>query len=296
MSGNFSRRNFLKTAAITASAALLYECGQKPSGESPSPKDALHLGVMTYTLARDWDIETIIKNLTETNFECVELRTTHTHGVEVDLTSAQRAEVKKRFADSPIRLSGLASGFYYHSPDPDELRKNIEDTKEYVKLAQDVGAVGIRVFPNMLLEDKGIPKEKTIAQIGRSLREVGEFAEDYNVKIKLCAHGRGTSNIPVIKSIMDAAEHDNVVVNWNCNPSDLEDGGFDENFEMIKDKIFSLHMHELSNIEYPYRKLFKKLLENGFNGDCFAEIDASREPIRLMNYYRALFLAYQALV
>jgi len=251
---------------------------------------------MTYTLARDWDIETIIKNLTEAKFECVELRTTHTHGVEVDLTSAQRAEVKKRFADSPIRLSGLASGFYYHSPDPDELRENIEDTKEYVKLAHDVGAVGIRVFPNMLLEDKGIPKEKTITQIGRSLREVGEFAEDYNVKIKLCAHGRGTSNIPVIKSIMDAADHDNVVVNWNCNPSDLEDGGFDENFEMIKDKIFSLHMHELSNIEYPYRKLFMKLLDNGFNGDCFAEIDASREPIRLMNYYRALFLAYQNIV
>ena len=42
--------------------------------------------------------------------------------------------------------------------------------------------------------------------------------------------------------------------------------------------------------------VIKKLLDNGFNGDCFAEIDASREPIRLMNYYRALFLAYQNIV
>ena len=295
MNENFSRRDFFKLAAVVTSAPYIF-CKYSDGLENSNKKGKLHLGVMTYTLAKDWDIETIIKNLTETRFECVELRTTHAHGVEVDLSAAKRAEVKKRFADSPIRLSGLASGFYYHSPDPGELQKNIEGTKEYVKLAQDVGAVGIRVFPNMLLEDKGIPKEKTIAQIGRSLREVGEFAEDYNVKIKLCAHGRGTSNIPVIKSIMDVAEHDSVVVNWNCNPSDLEDGGFDENFEMIKDKIFSLHMHELSNIKYPYRKLFKKLLENGFNGDCFAEIDASREPIRLMNYYRALFLAYQDLV
>ena len=295
MSENFSRRDFMKTAAAVTSAPLIIgNCSN--AAENSGKKGKLYLGVMSYTLAKDWDIETVIKNLSEAKFDCVELRTTHAHGVEVDLSAVERADVKKRFADSPIRLSGLASGFFYHSPDADELQENIEGTKEYVKLAHDVGAVGIRVFPNMLLEDKGIPKEKTIEQIGRSLRGLGEFAGDYNVKIKVCAHGRGTSNIPVIKSIMDAAGHDNVVVNWNCNRSDLEDGGFDENFEMIKDKIFSLHMHELSNIEYPYRKLFKKLSENGFDGDCFAEIDASGEPIRLMNYYRALFLAYQNIV
>ena len=294
MTGEITRRGLLKSAAVAASAPLiLNSCGA--GSESPKRGGKLYLGVMTYTLAQDWDIETIIKNLSETGFECVELRTTHAHGVEVSLSAAARAEVKKRFADSPIRLSGMASGFYYHSPDPDELRQSIEGTKEYVKLAHDVGAVGIRVFPNMLLEDKGIPREKTIEQIGTSLREVGEFANDFNVKIKVCAHGKDTSNIPVIKAIMDAANHDNVVVNWNCGGSDLEDGGFDNNFEMIKDKIFSLHMHELSDTDYPYRKLFAKLSENGFSGDCFAEIDASTEPIRLMKYYKTLFMAYQDL-
>ena len=295
MKDNFSRRDFLKSAAVAASAPCIY--GPYNDGpKSSDKKGKLYLGVMSYTLAKDWDINTIINNLTEAKFDCVELRTTHAHGVEVNISATQRAEVKKRFEASPVRLSGLASGFYYHSPDPDELRKNIDGTKKYVKLAHDVGAVGIRVFPNMLLEDKGIPKEKTIEQIGESLRKIGEYAKDYNVKIKLCAHGKGTSNIPIIKSIIDAADHDNVVVNWNCNQSDLEDNGFDENFEMIKDKIFSLHMHELSNLEYPYRKLFKRLNENGFSGDCFAEIDSSSEPIRLMNYYRALFLAYQDIV
>ena len=295
MSEKISRRNFAKSTAAISLAPLAF-CSKNSSPEQSNKKGKLYLGVMSYTLAKDWDIETVIKNLTEAQFDCVELRTTHAHGVEVDLSSARRAEVKKRFEDSPVRLAGLASGFFYHSPEPDELRKNIEGTKEYVKLAHDVGAVGIRVFPNMLLEDKGIPKEKTIAQVGKSLNEVGEFAQDYNVKIKLCAHGKGTNRIPVIKSIMDAADHDNVVVNWNCNPSDLEDGGFDENFEMIKDKIFSLHMHELSNIKYPYRKLFKKLVDSRSTCDCFAEINASAEPIRLMNYYRALFLAYQNIV
>ena len=295
MSEKFPRRDFLKSAAIAASSALLYESCQtakKPSGK----KSELYLGIMSYNIAKDWDIETVIKNCTETKFECVELRTTHSHGVELELTKEKRAEVKKRFEDSPVRLSGLATAYAYHWDDSKKLREEIEGTKEYSILAHDVGAVGIRVFPNMLMVDKGIPEEKTLEQIGVSLREAGEFAKDYGVKIKLCAHGRGTSNIPRIKKIMDAANHDNVVVNWNCNPSDLEDDGFDANFEMIKSKIFSLHMHELSNLEYPYRKLFKKLDDIGFSGDCFAEISASPEPIRLMQYYRALFLAYQDMV
>ncbi len=295
MSGNFSRRDFFKTTAAAASTVLLYECSQ-PSKESSGKKGELHLGIMTYNIAKEWDIETVIKNCSETKFEGVELRTTHAHKVEVDLSPSQRAEVKKRFEDSAVKLVGLASGFFYHSDDPAELRKNIEGTKEYTILAHDVGAEGIRVFPNMLLVDKGIPEEQTLKQIGRSLKEVGEFAKDYGVAIKLCAHGRGTNYIPRIKKMLDYSDCDNVYVNWNCNQTDLEGEGFDANFDMVKSKIFSLHMHELSNLEYPYRRLFERLTDYGFNGYCLAEIPASEEPIRLMNYYRALFLAYQNIV
>ena len=48
------------------------------------------LGLVTYQLAKDWDVEEIIANCTETGFEGVELRTTHAHGVEVELGAAQR--------------------------------------------------------------------------------------------------------------------------------------------------------------------------------------------------------------
>lgn len=147
----------------------------------------------------------------------------------------------------------------------------------------------------MLLVDKGIPEEQTIEQIGKSLKEVGEFSKDYNVAIRVCAHGRETSRIPIIKKIMDAADCSNVYVNWNCNPTDSEDGGLDANFNLVKDKIFSLHMHELCD-DYPYRRLFELLVNDGFNGYCYAEIDGSSDPIRVMNYYRALFLALQNII
>ena len=111
-------------------------------------------------MAKDWDVPTIIKNCTETGFQGVELRTTHAHQVEVDLSATERADVAKIFADSPIELAGLGSAFDYHSADSDVVRQNIEGTKEYTKLAADVGASGVKVRPNGFPNE--VPKEKTL--------------------------------------------------------------------------------------------------------------------------------------
>ncbi|MBC8875082.1 MAG: TIM barrel protein [Planctomycetes bacterium] len=247
---------------------------------------------MTYNLARDWDLDTVIKNCTETGFEHAELRTTHAHGVEVTLSKAERTEVRKRFEDAGLKLS-LASGFAYHWDDAAKLRENIEGTKEYTLLARDIGAKGIRVFPNALLVNQGIPEEKTIEQIGRAVAEVSTFAADYDVEIRLSNHGRGTGRVSVIKRIFDAADCKHVYMNWNCDGTDVQQPGFEANFNSVKDRIRNLHLHELTDAAYPYRKLFVLLRENGYQGYCDAEVQASAEPIRFMKYYRSLFLALQ---
>ena len=297
MNNSTTRRNFLKTAALSGAAATVMPgcVSESPSKEeadefklNPNP---LKLGVMTYTLAKDWDIETIIKNLSETGYQSVELRTTHAHGVEVTLTPEERAEVKKRFEDSPLEAISLASAFQYHSPDPEELKKNIEGTKEYTLLSRDVGALGFRVFPNALPE--GVPEEQTLEQIGKALAEVGQHAYDHGVEIRVCVHGKGTSNVPAIKKIIDYADNPQVYVNWNCNLNEVEGEGFEANFNLLKDRIKSLHIHELWDERYPYRKLFKLLADNGFDGYCNAEIPGNDDPVRILKYYRSLFLALQ---
>src|SRR5207245_2506556 len=65
--------------------------GQRPPSESGPPR--FKLGLVTYELAKDWDIETIIRNCEATGFEGVELRTTHKHGVEPSLSKERREEI-----------------------------------------------------------------------------------------------------------------------------------------------------------------------------------------------------------
>src|SRR5678815_3726396 len=107
-----NRRQFLKTAGLGVGAlgvlnqsAFAQQASQPKTFVMGSPK--MKLGTVTYNIAKDWDVPTIIKNCTEAKFQGVELRTGHAHKVELSLTKEQRAEVKKRFQDSPVELMGL---------------------------------------------------------------------------------------------------------------------------------------------------------------------------------------------
>jgi sugar phosphate isomerase/epimerase len=294
-----NRRDFLKSASLGLGVLGLQS--SLPASATPGAKSSfllhpskMHLGMVTYNLAQDWDIPTIIKNCEAAKFEGVELRTTHAHKVEVNLSSTERSEVKKRFADSKVRLMGLGSIFDYHTPDQAKLRQDIEATKEYIVLAQEVGATGVKVRPNGLPKEVSI--EKTLAQIGQSLHELGAFARDHGQVIRLEVHGSGTAFPPHIKTILDAANDPNVGACWNCNSSDLDGEGWDHNFNLLKDKIFSVHMVDLFTEEYPFRKLLTRLNASAFTGFTLAEIPASADPVRVMKYYRALWLAYQGLL
>lgn len=247
----------------------------------------MKLGIVTYQIAAEWDVDTIIEKCGSLGYAGVELRTTHKHGVEPSLSKEERSAVRKKFENSSVKLVGLGSAFDYHSPDITVLKKSIEGTKEFVLLAKDTGAGGVKVRPNAFPE--GVTKEKTIEQIGLSLREVSAFAADHGVKIRLEVHGKNTSHPPNIKQMVDIADHPNLYVCWNSNMTDIDEtGSIEKHFDMLKDKIEICHINELCS-EYPWRTLFSLLQKMHFKGYCLAEVADSPEPDRFLKYYKALF-------
>jgi sugar phosphate isomerase/epimerase len=249
------------------------------------------LGTVTYNIAKEWDLDTILKKLEALKFEGVELRTGHKHGVEVGLTKDQRAEVKQKFADSPVDLAGLGSAFEYQSADPAKVRENIEGTKAYVRLAHDIGSPGVKVRPNGLA--KGVEPEVTYEQIGKALREVGQDAADFGIEIRVEVHGATTQLLPNFAKILNHADHPNVFACWNSNPSDVVDGSIRENFALVAPKIREVHLRDLTDEAYPWRELFALLVGSGYEGYTLAEIPESPDPDRVLRYFRSLWLAYQ---
>src|SRR5438067_2416748 len=156
---NGSRRGFL-SGAMQAGAGLI---ALQSTTAAPAKRiSKMRFGFTSYQWGSEWDIPTMIANLTKAKTYSTELRTSahYAHGVELTLTAEQRRDVKKQFADSPIELAGLAVVERLDSPDPARLNAQIESAKAYVKLSQDVGGHGIRVVPNDFHTD--VPREKTI--------------------------------------------------------------------------------------------------------------------------------------
>ncbi|MBT5871923.1 MAG: TIM barrel protein [Candidatus Latescibacteria bacterium] len=253
----------------------------------------MKLGFVTYQIGHAWDIPTIIEMCNSTGFTGVELRTTHAHGVETSLTSSQREAVREQFHAGGVDIAGLGSAFEYHVNDAAELRRNIDGTIQYCKLAADLGCPGVKVRPNGFQTDEGIPEAQTLEQIGKAVGECAAAAADLGVEIRVEVHGRGTQEPRHMRTIMDHADHSNAYVCWNSNFGEVIDGSIDANFELLKHKIGLVHITEICKSEYPWRDLFSKLSAHGYDGYTLAEIPASSEPERLMGYYRALWEAYQ---
>jgi sugar phosphate isomerase/epimerase len=74
-----------------------------------TPATAIKFGLVTYLWGKDMDLVTLIDVCEKSGLAGVELRTEHAHGVEPQLSKNQRAEVRIRFADSPVSLVGYGS-------------------------------------------------------------------------------------------------------------------------------------------------------------------------------------------
>ncbi len=270
---NVSRRTFLQHT-LGAGAALVAAPWLSPSAFAAVPGAKMKLGLVTYLWGKDWALPELIANCEKTGVLGVELRTEHAHKVEPSLSAKERAEVKKRFEDSPVTVLGPGTNQCYDSPSKRALKRNIEGTKEFIKLSHDIGGTGVKVKPNSF-HDK-IPHEQTIEQIGKSLNEVGAFAGDYGQQIRVEVHGT-CCELPTIKQIMDIADNPNVTVCWNSNDQDLLGEGLEHNFNLVKDRFgATAHVREFNIGEYPYQQLIN--LFAGIDYDGWLLLEARTEP------------------
>ncbi len=260
---SMTRKEFIQDLSLLAAASLLPALSFAEI--EVLKKSKMKLGLVTYLWGKDWDVPTLIANCAKTGINGVELRVDHAHKVMPNLSAAERVEVKKKFADSPVKIVGMGTNEQYDSPDPAKLKANIDRTKEFIKLSADIGGSGVKVKPNQF--HKGVPHEKTLEQIGRSLSELGAYAADFGQQIRLEVHGNETQELPNIKTIMDNCPNRNATVCWNCNQEDLIGQGLEYNFNLVKNRFGdTVHVRELDSSDYPYQKLMNLFKDINYKG------------------------------
>jgi sugar phosphate isomerase/epimerase len=296
-----TRRGFIRTTgalgAVAAARGFLSNpaAAAEPARPRPAGQPSFRLGIVTYNIAADWDVPTILRVCKGVGIPLVELRTTHKHGVEPTLPKDQRQEVKKQFAGAGVEIWGLGTVCEFHAPDASVVEKNVETCKQFVELAADLGAKGVKVRPNGL--PRGVEPAKTVEQIGKALVPCGKAAADAGVEIWVEVHGGGTAHPPVMKQIMDACGHPKVGVTWNSNRDDLDkSGSIAEHFKLLRPHVLSVHINDLwkdAAGQYPYRELFRLLRESGYDRATLCEVGRGmpdeKSGEEFLRYYKALW-------
>lgn len=259
-----SRKEFLTSLAAMASLMML------PGTIAGNPfqrrvKPRVKFGMVTYQWGKDWDLPTLIDNLTKAEVYGVELRIGHAHGVNIGMSKDQRKEVRKMFKGSDVEVLGIGTPLRLDHPDQSVLRETIDQARECILLSNDIGGSGIRLQPNQF--HANVPKSRTVDQIGRALNQLARIGAGVGQQIRLEVHGEETQEIDIIKDIMDVADHPYATVCWNSNPQDLDGRGLAGNFNLLRNRMGDIaHVRELDDTAYPYEDLVKLFVDTNYKG------------------------------
>ncbi|HMI65824.1 MAG TPA: sugar phosphate isomerase/epimerase family protein [Cyclobacteriaceae bacterium] len=164
----------------------------------------------------DWSFETILNFAVENGYGGVELR-----GIkrQLDLTKCPEFSSKENIlatrtimAGRKIKLTDLGASAGMHHADPTERKKNLDEAKRFIQLAEQMGCPYVRVFPNNFPKDQ--EKNKTMDLIIKGLHELGDYAKDKGVTVLMETHG-DVVHTADIEQIMQSVGHSHVGLVWD---------------------------------------------------------------------------------
>ena len=197
-----TRREFVGTAAAML---LPWELPKKlPLGFST-------LGCPT------WPWPKILDFAAEQQFAAIELRGILTN---MDLTKVPElapdkiGEAKRQLEAHGLVVSCLGASANMHDIDPVKHAVQLDEARRFIDLAQQLGAPYVRVFGNEYVKD--VPRDRMLAHIAGSLRELGDYARPKGVTVIIESHGDFTDS-PSLLELLQRADSPNVALLWDAH-------------------------------------------------------------------------------
>jgi sugar phosphate isomerase/epimerase len=277
MKNQFSRRKFLQTSAVSASAVMLPTAAL---ARISSTSDADHLlarktfnmklGFIS-SMAQDKTVPQLIDMAKTHGYQAIEFRPEwkQAHGVELSMTKNQRKETRSRFADNGIGISAISPGVTFPNDDRDQ---QLETMFRYIDLAVDLNAHCIRFFAMPLPDDPAQRHESHKVQAEYQAR-AAEKAWEAGVLLALETHvnsyGKDAGEMMYLAGYPPAFR-----VNWHL--AHCLKGGEDTDtaYRYVKGRVVHAHFSFPDDPETmkALERQFELLLYDGFAGTFSVEI------------------------
>jgi sugar phosphate isomerase/epimerase len=181
----------------------------------PATAARLKLSFSTWACP-EWTAAAILDAMQSFGYDGVELRIGkgHLHGVDLDSTAEDLAEVRKQFDEANLAISCLATSFAFSSPDLVERKRAIEGAKRAMQVADELGTPYVRVFGGDF--PAGLEGVGVVDYVAESLAEVAEHAETEKLRSTLLLETHGSfSHSKYVTEVMTQVYSDKLGVLWD---------------------------------------------------------------------------------
>jgi len=205
-----NRRDFLQSAALLTGGLLM--------GASFTQKDKVPLLAFSTLGCPDWTFKQIIDFAIAQQYKGIELR-----GIQRQLdltkcnefsTAQNRKDTLKMMQDNGLHFVDLGSSCTLHFADAAERKKNLDEGKRFIDLANDIDCAYVRVFPNNFPAAQ--TKEQSMELISSGLLELGEYAQNTKVTVLIESHG-DLVKTDDLEKIMQSSAHQHVGMIWDIS-------------------------------------------------------------------------------
>jgi sugar phosphate isomerase/epimerase len=204
----FTRRKFLKASTVLLTMPFA------PTPFEVKKNDPL-LAFSTLGCP-DWDFQKITDFAVHHNYKGIEVRGLQR---QMDLTKCNEFSSAQNISttlaimkDKGLSFIDLGASANLHIADAGERKKNLDEARRFIDLAQQINCPYIRVFPNNLPKDKD--RNATIELIIKGLLELGDYAKGSNVSVLMETHGDLVRTADIQK-VMETAFNEHTGLVWD---------------------------------------------------------------------------------
>ncbi len=237
-----------------------------------------------------WSLEKVIESAVRYGYDGVEFR-----GIDGELdirklpefSPDQITNTRKKFEDAGIEIISVDSSASFSHRETDKLKSSVEEARDYIMLAKNLGAPMVRVFGGHIPE--GVSFEDGADQLAHYLSQLGDFARESGVIVALETHDSFLTG-KAVSCVMKKVNHDAVKVVWDISNCFWTGEPLVETAELLAPYIIHVHVKDsvfidgeaklvfIGNGDIPNREALKILKDLGYNGYLSYEWEKVWQP------------------
>lgn len=235
----------------------------------------------------DWTLEQVADAACRYGYDGVELRGQGRQHVSPELSTTERAAVRRLFADRGLAIVAVSAYTRFTYPTLSERLKNEDELRHFIDLAVELGAPVVRTFGGIFPE--GEEPGHCEGWVVESLARVAPHAQAAGVCVGLEAHDQ-LVDPSCLARVMGQIDSPAIGVLWDLGNPHMSGYGLDEAWQAVRGRVVHTHVKDARRVggaweyvllgegEVPVAEAMRRLVAAGYEGAFSLEWERAWHP------------------